>query len=131
MMAEIYDINAIKGDTVRFSYYFTNTGGSAYNFVGSTLYFQTRVGYYPATLISSYSKYVESNDVLQEPQGFTGGISSATGGTVMMCIGYTYSSNLNIERLCRYDLKIEQGSNKDLLTLLQGTIIVTPEVTKI
>lgn len=130
-MADNYDLIAVKGDTIRWNYFFTGTAGTTYNFVGSTLYMQVRNGYNPATLVASYSLYVQSNSVLGLPVGYTGGLSSATGGTVNMCIGSSFSNDLTPDRICKYDLRIITGQEKDTTTLLRGNIQVLSEVTNI
>ena len=130
-MVDNFDVTLVKGDTARWSYFFLGlTSGITFDFTGSTLYLQVRNGYSPATLIASYSKYVSSDAELFEPVGFTGGLSSATGGTVNMCLGYTYSSNLSTDRICKYDLKVITTDNS-LTTILRGNLQVLPEVTDI
>lgn len=130
-MVDNFDVTLVKGDTARWSYFFLGlTSGVTFDFTGSTLYLQVRNGYSPATLIASYSKYVSSDAELFEPVGFTGGLSSATGGTVNMCLGYTYSSNLSTDRISKYDLKVITSDNS-LTTILRGNLQVLPEVTDI
>lgn len=130
-MIDNYDVTLIKGDTVRWSYFFLGqTSGVTFNFSGATLYMQVRTGYSPSELIASYTKYVPSNATLSEPNGFTGGLSSATGGTVNICIGYTYSGQLTPNIMCKYDLKALTSSN-NLITLMRGNLQVLPNVTDI
>jgi hypothetical protein len=91
---------------------------------------QVRNGYDPSTLVASYSKYVASNAILSYPNGLTGGISSATGGTVYLCLGYTYSDDLTTDRICKYDLKVITPNN-ELHTLIRGNLQVLSSVTDI
>ena len=130
-MIDNFDVTLVKGDTARWSNFFLGvTSGVTFNFVGCTLYMQVRNGYDPSTLVASYSTYVQSNSVLGDPVGFTGGISAAPGGTVNMCLGYTYSNLLTTDRICKYDLKVLTPS-QDLYTLLRGNIQVLSPVTDI
>lgn len=130
-MIDNFDVTLVKGDTARWSYFFLGlTSGVTFNFQGCTLYMQVRNGYDPSTLVASYSKYVDSNAVLSYPAGMTGGISAATGGTVYMCLGYTHSSDLAVDRICKYDLKVLTPT-KDLYTLIRGNLQVLPSVTDI
>lgn len=130
-MIDNFDVTLVKGDTARWSNFFLGvTSGVTFNFVGCTLYLQVRNGYDPSTLVASYSKYVESEAVLNHPAGFTGGISAATGGTVYLCLGYTYSSSLTTDRICKYDLRVLTPSN-DFYTLLRGNLQVLSPVTDI
>jgi hypothetical protein len=91
---------------------------------------QVRNGYDPSTLVASYSKYVDSNAILSYPNGLTGGISSATGGTVYLCLGHTYSDDLTTDRICKYDLKVVTPTN-ELYTLIRGNLQVLSSVTDI
>lgn len=130
-MIDNFDVTIVKGDTARWSNFFKGvTSGVAFNFVGCTLYMQVRNGYNPSTLVASYDKYVDSNSTLLYPEGFTGGISAGTGGTVYICLGYTHSNFLTADRICKYDLKVLTQSN-DLYTLLRGNIQVLSPVTDI
>lgn len=130
-MIDNFDVTLVKGDTARWSNFFLGvTSGVTFNFVGCTLYLQVRNGYDPSTLVASYSKYVESDAVLNHPAGFTGGISAATGGTVYLCLGYTHSSSLTTDRICKYDLRVLTPSN-DFYTLLRGNLQVLSPVTDI
>lgn len=129
-MTETYDVILVKGDTARWSSFFAGiTSGNTFAFGGCTLTMQVRSGYETETLLASYTKYVETNDVLSYPAGFTGGISAATGGTVYLCIGSSQSSAFTTDRICKYDLKVYQPTLKDTLTLLRGNIQVLPNVT--
>ena len=128
-MIDNFDVTLVKGDTARWSYFFLGiTSGVTFNFIGCTLYMQVRNGYDPSTLVASYTKYIDSNSTLSDPVGFTGGLSSATGGTVTMCIGSTYSNQLATDRICKYDVKV-LTPNQDLFTLIRGNLQVLQSVT--
>lgn len=128
-MVDNFDVTLVKGDTARWSYFFLGfTSGITFNFVGCTLSMQVRNGYDPATLVASYTKYVPSNASLAYPDGLTGGISSATGGTVYICLGSSYSNLLSVDRICKYDLKINTPAN-EYQTLIRGNLQVLPTVT--
>lgn len=130
-MIDNFDVTLVKGDTARWSNFFLGvTSGVTFNFVGCTLYMQVRNGYDPSTLVASYSKYIDSNSVLSDPVGSTGGISAAIGGTVNMCLGYIYSSSLTTDRICKYDLRVLTPSN-DFYTLLRGNLQVLQPTTDI
>lgn len=128
-MATDYNIIAVKGDTIRWNPIIYDVSGSTYDFRGCTLYMQVRNGYYPATLVASYTHYVTSNAIGTGPNGYTGGISANTGGTLYLCLGSSYSQNLSVDRTCKYDVKILTQSLSDYKTLIKGNIQVLPEVT--
>jgi hypothetical protein len=131
-MIQNYDVTVVKGDTARWSYFFPGvTSGNTFNFIGCTLYMQVRTGYSPEPLVATYATNIISNTNLFYPAGITGGISAATGGTVYMCLGSSYSNSLTTDRICKYDLKVYEPNLKDLITLIQGNIQVLPEVTDI
>lgn len=128
-MIDNFDVTLVKGDTARWSNFFVGvTSGVTFNFTGCTLYMQVRNGYDPSTLVASYSLYVTSNSQLAYPNGFTGGLSSATGGTVYMCLGSSQSDFLTSDRICKYDLKV-LTPNKELYTLIRGNLQVLQSVT--
>lgn len=129
-MAENYDVILVKGDTARWSRFFAGiTTGNTFDFRGCTLNMSVRSGYYSETLLAFYEKYVGQSDVVAYPEGFTGGISAATGGTVYLCIGSSQSANFTPDRMCKYDLKVKHPTLKDTLTLLRGNVQVLPNVT--
>jgi len=129
-MADTYDITAVKGDTIRFAFFFTNTAGAIYNLTGCTLSMDIRQGYYPANLIASYSLYVAAGAPLGTLYGLTGGIAAtATGGTVYIAIGSTYTINLSDTRQGKYDLQLKGATTQDITTLLRGTLYILPDVT--
>lgn len=132
-MATNYDTSVVQGDTLRFSFYLTDSGNTAYNLAGCTLYMQLRKGYYPATLVSSYSAYVPTGSTYASaPEGFVGGLSaSATGGTVYIAFGSTYTSQLSSEALAKYDVQIKNPTGNDTITVLRGSLTVLPDVTRI
>jgi hypothetical protein len=128
-MATDYDLIVVKGDTARWQSYIYGSTGAAFDFRGCTVYMEIRNGYYPATSVASYVKYIENNATLAYPQGLTGGISAATGGTLYLCLGSSYSSSLSTDRTCKYDVRVYSPTLKDLTTILKGNIQVLPEVT--
>ena len=132
-MIDNYDITVVKGDTSRWSVFFTSlTGGSTFNFSGCTLYMQVRTGYYNEPLVAGYTQYISAGFTLTSPIGYTGGISAgATGGTVNFCLGSSQSNNLTADRLCRYDVKVQHPLFSDFQTILRGNLQVLPNVTNI
>jgi len=128
-MIDNFDVTLVKGDTARWSNFFVGvTSGVTFNFIGCTLYMQVRNGYDPSTLVASYSKYITSESELSYPNGLTGGISAAVGGTVYMCLGASQSNLLTSDRICKYDLKV-LTPNKELYTLIRGNLQVLQSVT--
>jgi hypothetical protein len=114
--------------------YLTGVGGTAYNLGGCTLSMQVRKSYSPSTLISSYSCYIPAGrTMISPPDGVLGGISaSATGGTIYIAVGATYTSLLSYEQSAKYDIQlINSSDNNNVTTLLRGSIDVIPEVTKL
>lgn len=144
-MASNYDLSIVQGDTLRWSMYLTGEGGTAYNLSGATLSMQVRKGYYPASSLVSYSAYVPSvfppiivdgqpigNYTANFPEGYVGGLSaSATGGTIYISIGATYTSLLSSDSTSKYDIQIVHPTTNMVLTILRGAITGIPEVTKL
>jgi hypothetical protein len=129
-MAKEQDITVVKGDTARWSsFIYDETTGSTFNFTDCIIYMQVRNGYNSSSLVANYSKEITQNSVLSLPNGLTGGISAATGGTLYLCIGSSYSSNLSYSRVCKYDVKVHNQSLDDFTTVLKGNIQVLPEIT--
>lgn len=130
-MVTDYNIIGVKGDSIRWEPYIYDIGGNIFDFRGCTLYMEVRNGYSPSKLIASYTKYVTTGATLSSPVGLTGGISSATGGTLYICIGSSYSNELSIDRTCRYDLRAITPNLGDFKTILRGSIQVLPQITNI
>lgn len=133
-MASNYDLSIVQGDTLRWSMYLTGDGGTAYNLSGATLSMQVRRGYYPSTLLASYSSYILPGGNINStyPEGFVGGLSgSATGGTIYISVGATYTSLLSSDSTSKYDIQIIHPTTNMVLTILRGAITGIPEVTKL
>jgi hypothetical protein len=130
-MAINYDIIVLKGDTARWSSFILDSSGSTFDFRGCTIYMDVRNGYYPSTKVASYQKFITNNEILTNPSGLTGGISAATGGTLYLCLGSTYSINLSLDRTCKYDVRVLTPSLNDFTTVLKGNLQVLSEVTEI
>ena len=132
-MASNYDVSIVQGDTLRWSMFLTGVGGTAYNLAGCTLSMQVRKSYYPSTLISSYSCFIPSGRTLvSPPDGLIGGLTAtATGGTIYISVGATYTSLLSSEQTAKYDIQLINASDNNVTTLLRGSIEVIPEVTKL
>lgn len=130
-MAINYDLTYVKGDTVRLTMYLTGSTGMPLNLTGCTLCASLRKGYYPATLVASYEKYITAGMTLSDIHGYTGGIgASATGGTAYLVFGYTYTNELSQNTTAKYDLEMYDPILKDRITLVRGSIEILPEVTK-
>jgi hypothetical protein len=66
----------------------------------------------------------------QQPYGLTGGLSaSATGGTAYVVFGSTFTSQLSGAATAKYDLQLFDPSQRDITTLVRGSIEILPEVT--
>ena len=133
-MASNYDLSIVQGDTLRWSMYLTGDGGTAYNLGGATLSMQVRKGYYPSALLVSYSSYIspEGNSNINYPDGYVGGLSaSATGGTIYISIGATYTGLLSTDTTSKYDIQVIHPNTNMVLTILRGAITGIPEVTKL
>jgi hypothetical protein len=133
-MASNYDLSIVQGDTLRWSMYLTGDGGTAYNLSGATLSMQVRKGYYPSSLLASYSSYVSpaGNANITYPEGYVGGLSaSATGGTIYISIGATYTGLLSTDTTSKYDIQVIHPNTNMVLTILRGAITGIPEVTKL
>lgn len=132
-MAQNNDIIVVKGDSARWSGFFTGlTSGATFDFGGTTLYMQVRTGYYDEPLVAGYTQYIATNATLSLPRGLTGGISAAaTGGTINFCIGSSFSNNLTADRMCKYDVKVYHPAIQDLQTILRGNVQVLSNVSQI
>ena len=133
-MASNYDLSIVQGDTLRWSMYLTGDGGTAYNLGGATLSMQVRKGYYPSSLLVSYSSYISpaGNSYINYPDGYVGGLSaSATGGTIYISIGATYTGLLSTDTTSKYDIQVVHPTTNMVLTILRGAITGIPEVTKL
>jgi len=121
-MAYNYDINFIKGDTIRWAQFFRNSNGSTFNFTGSTLYMSVRTSYSSGNTVISYVKYISGSCSPSAPKGYTGGIAGYSGGTLFICIGSTYTVNMKTERTGTYEIKVKTPSLNNTITLLKGNI---------
>lgn len=132
-MAENTDLIGVKGDSLRWQYFFRSlTGGNTFNFSGCTLYMQVRTGYYDSPLVAGYTQYISAGAGLTYPKGITGGISAgSTGGTVYFCIGSSQSNEFTADRVCKYDVKVYHPALQDLQTILRGNIQVLSNVSQI
>lgn len=132
-MPSSYDLTVVQGDTVRWAMYLKDQGGTAYNLSGCTLSMQFRKGYYPASLVSSYSTHVPSGTSnVGTPEGIIGGLSaSATGGTIYIALGSTYTGQFSSEATGKYDIQILNPTGNTVTTILRGSITILPEVTRL
>lgn len=129
-MANSYDVSVIRGDTLRWSLSLKDGSGATYNLTGSTLAMQVRQGHYPAKLLASYTLGVTAGSVAYAMEGITGGLSATgTQGSVAVCVGSNYTKNFPIYTEIFYDLQQQKPSTNDIVTLLQGKIDVSPDVT--
>jgi hypothetical protein len=61
-----------------------------------------------------------------------GGLSAAaTGGTIYIAIGASYTSQLSPESVSKYDIQVVNPTGSVVTTILRGSITVLPEVTRI
>ena len=132
-MSGIYDTSVVQGDTLKWAMYLKEQGGTAYNLTGCTLSMQLRKGYYPATLVATYSTYVpEGTSNVDFTNGLIGGISaSATGGTLYISFGATYTSQLSSDSTSKYDIQLVSPATNNVMTILRGSVSVLPEVTRL
>jgi len=132
-MPSSYDTSIVQGDTLKWSMFLKDQGGTAYNLGGCTLSMQVRKGYYPSSLIASYSAYVPVGLTLAEfPEGIVGGLSaSATGGTIYIALGATYTSNFSSETTAKYDIQLTNPTGSNVTTILRGSLTILPEVTRL
>jgi hypothetical protein len=131
-MASNFDVNVVQGDTLKWAMYLQDSDGIAYNLGGCTLGMQVRRSYYPTSVVASYKVYIPVGSTFAEfPKGITGGISaSATGGTIYISIGSTYTGQLSSEALAKYDIQLSDPIGSDTITILRGSLTVLPEVTR-
>lgn len=128
-MADSYDPNVIRGDTVRWSMNLKDSLGATYILTGSTLSMQVRSGHYPANLIVNYSININAGTTLALLNGVSGGLAATgTGGTINVCIGSNYTKLFSPYTPVFYDIQ-EQTSSSNTVTLLQGKINTTADVT--
>ena len=123
------DINFIKGDTIRWSQFVKNSDGTVYNFSGCTLYMSIISGYSkdsPNDSLLTYVQYI--NDPVPPPTGIIGGLGAELGGTLYMCVGYTYSEKMKTERTGAYEVKVK-SPQKDITTVLKGNLYPNQQVT--
>jgi hypothetical protein len=132
-MAASFDTTVVQGDTLKWAMYLTDKGGTAYNLAGCTLSMQIRKSYYPATLVSTISTYVPAGTVGTDfSDGIAGGLSGdATGGTIYVCIGATYTSKFPTDTTAKYDLQIINPTGNTVTTILRGSLTILPEVTRL
>jgi len=128
-MADSYDPNVVRGDTVRWSMNLKDSAGATYILTGSTLSMQIRSGHYPANLIVSYSVNITSGTTLATLDGITGRLAATgTGGTINVCVGSNYTKLFPAYTPVFYDIQ-EQTNTLNTVTLLQGKINTTLDVT--
>jgi hypothetical protein len=128
-MENIYDPNVVLGDTLRWSMAIKNSAGSSYDLTGSTLSMQIRSGYYPSSVLVSYSTGITAGTIISIPEGSTGGLAAATGGSVNICVGSNYTKNFPPYTQIFYDLQ-QISSGGDTITLLRGKINTILDVTR-
>lgn len=132
-MASSYDTTVVQGDTLKWAMFLKDVGGTAYNLGGCTLSMQIRKGYYPSSLIASYQSHVPVGLTgAGFPEGIVGGLSaSATGGTIYIALGATYTSNFSSETTGKYDIQLLNPTGGDITTILRGSLTILPEVTRL
>lgn len=128
-MENFYDPNLVLGDTLRWSMSLKNSDGNSYDLIGSTLSMQIRAGYYPSTVLVSYTIGVTSGTTISTPEGFTGGLAAATGGSINICVGSNYTKNFPPYTQIFYDIE-QITSASDTITLLRGKINTLLDVTR-
>jgi hypothetical protein len=106
-----------------------NSAGSSYDLTGSTLSMQIRSGYYPSSVLVSYSTGITAGTIISIPEGSTGGLAAATGGSVNICVGSNYTKNFPPYTQIFYDLQ-QISSGGDTITLLRGKINTILDVTR-
>jgi hypothetical protein len=128
-MAEPYDTTVIRGDTLRWTFNWSSLLGQTFDMSGSTLYMAVGRSFDNTSLLVNYEVNVVAGSTAVSPQGFTGGISSgATGGTLFVCVGSTYTQRFPLYTSVFYDIQLTKASNKDVLTLQNGQITILPDV---
>lgn len=127
-MAYNYDINFIKGDTIRWAQFFKNSNGSTFLFNGCTLYMSVRDSYSSGSAVASYVQYI--NEAISPPTGLIGGIGSELSGTLYVCIGSSYSDKLKPERTGAYEIKVVTPQ-KNTTTILKGNLNALQNVTPV
>jgi hypothetical protein len=130
-MNDNYDFSMVQGDSYQWIMTFISGDGTPYNLAGSTLSMQVRNGYYPTSIIASYQTYIPAGTTYaQMPNGLIGGIcGTATGGTIYVSLGSTYSANFFGGSTPKYDIQLQTSGNIKN-TLVRGTIEVLNEVTR-
>jgi hypothetical protein len=128
-MENIYDPNVVLGDTLRWSMAIKNSAGSSYDLTGSTLSMQIRSGYYPSSVLVSYTTGITTGTTISVPEGSTGGLAAATGGSINICVGSNYTKNFPPYTQIFYDLQ-QVTSGGDTITLLRGKINTILDVTR-
>lgn len=128
-MANSYDTSVIRGDTLRWTFNWSNELGSTFDLSGSTLYMAIGRSYDNSSLLLSYTINVQAGSTAVSPKGFTGGISSgATGGTLFVCVGSTYTQLFPLYTSVFYDIQATIASTQDIITLQNGQINILPDV---
>jgi len=81
------------------------------------------------SLLVTYSVNVLAGSTAVSPKGFTGGISSgATGGTLFVCVGSTYTQQFPLYTSVFYDIQATIANTQDIVTLQNGQINILPDV---
>lgn len=128
-MADSYDPNVIRGDTVRWSMNLKDSAGATYILTGSTLSMQVRSGHYPSNLVASFKLNVTAGTTMAILDGYTGGLAATgTGGVINVCIGSNYTKLFSAYTPMFYDIQ-EQTNSSNTVTLLQGKINTQLDVT--
>ncbi len=128
-MAESYDTTVIRGDTLRWTLNWSGLLGSTFNLTGSTLSMSIGKSYDNPSLLVSYEQNVSAGETAISPKGFTGGISSgATGGTMFICVGSTYTKQFPLYSSVFYDIQVTKASTQDVVTIQNGQINILPDV---
>ena len=132
-MASSYDTTVVQGDTLKWAMFLKDQGGTAYNLSGCTLSMQVRKGYYPSSLVASYTSYVPAGTTGSNfTDGLIGGLSAtATGGTIYIALGATYTGNFSSETTAKYDIQLVNPTGNNVTTILRGSLTILPEVTRI
>jgi hypothetical protein len=131
-MSANYDFSLIQGDSYKWAMYLDD-GGTAYNLSGCTLSMQLRKGYYPSTLVTTYTINVPRGfTAASMPEGIFGGLcASASGGTIYVSLGATYTGQLTPNSTPKYDIQIVNPNGNTVTTILRGNIEILDEVTRL
>jgi len=123
MAAGIYNFTIEQGSTLVKQFTYKDTAGTVVNLDGYAVRMQIRDTIGASTFISSFTTASNEGLVVMKT------VSSSNSGTIQLTIKASQTKDYSFDTAV-YDIEIEHTGSQTVTRLLQGTIKLSPEVTR-